>query len=193
MYGSELKGGAVAEEIPTKVAGEAYALGGRTFPTWNRCRAMAARRSLETGKRWWISDTGSPFDLVGRKTLSPEMRDTIEKAKPPEEMDTAGGPCVADQVAHVQIEVLEEHIDPYVLDDSPDVLTVGRRCRKHGYGFHWEPFGDAPYYVSPDGKVIWHECLDGVPYLPDDWNAENAPPLVGGLRSQTEIGSCFEA
>ena len=97
---------------------------------------MAARRSLETGKRWWISDTGSPFDLVGRKTLSPEMRDTIEKAKHPEEMDTAGGPCVADQVAHVQIEVLEEHIDPYVLDDSPDVLTVGRRCRKHGYGFH---------------------------------------------------------
>mgnify|MGYP000600574081 CR=1 FL=1 len=39
------------------------------------------------------------------------------------------------------------------MDESPDVLTIGFRCQKHGYGFHWGPYSDRPYFVTPEGEV----------------------------------------
>ena len=91
------------------------------------------------------------------------------------------GEVTACDVVNMQTEGIREHIQPYHLENSPDVLTVGRRCLEHGYGFHWNPFSTRPYYVTPDGDLVEHEVLDYVPYLPDEGNAQNAPVIESGM------------
>ena len=60
---------------------------------------------------------------------------------------------------------------PLLLESSPPVLSVGKRCMEEGYSFHW-PSGHNPYLISPDGKRHDLEVDNVVPYLLD-------PPFDG--------------
>ena len=73
-------------------------------------------------------------------------------------------------------------IDPYVLPDSPDVLSIGRRCVDQGYGFYWKPYSQSPALIPPDAHMprvdssraskewTWLEVDDYIPYLVDTHN-----------------------
>ena len=53
---------------------------------------------------------------------------------------------------------------PYILDQTPAVLSVGLRCMQFGYSFHW--FGyKQPFLVTPEKKVFLLEVLGDVPYI----------------------------
>ena len=67
---------------------------------------------------------------------------------------------------------LSEEIIPYVLDDTPPVLSVGLRCRQYGYEFHWFPH-KTPYMVTPDGNKLVLEVIDDLPYI--NMNAKPQP------------------
>ena len=45
-----------------------------------------------------------------------------------------------DKTVPQQIGELGEVAEPYVLDSSPDVLSIGRRCVQQGYAIRWEPY-----------------------------------------------------
>lgn len=45
----------------------------------------------------------------------------------------------------MRLERLDGEIAIVVLDDTPDMLTVGGRCVNEGYGFYWPPYSKAPY------------------------------------------------
>ena len=94
-------------------------------------------------------------------------------------LESANGVIECRQAAILQIEALGENIEPYMLDDSPDVRTIGRRCRKYGWGFHWWPYSVEPYFTSPEGKEVGLISIGDCPYLADTWNAENAPDVAG--------------
>ena len=93
-------------------------------------------------------------------------------------LESANGIIECNQAALLQIEALGETIEPYMLEDTPDVLTVGRRCQKYGWGFYWEPYSSTPYYRSPTGEKVKLVSIDYCPYLADTWNAENAPAVA---------------
>ena len=59
---------------------------------------------------------------------------------------------------------LDENITPYVLENTPPVLTVGYRCMEMGYTFMW-PTAQEPYFIRPDGVVIRLTVEDYIPYL----------------------------
>ena len=61
--------------------------------------------------------------------------------------------------------ILGDDINPYVLDDSPAVVSVGQRCIDAGWSFHW-PAYSRPYFKKPDGTKVKLEVDDYVPYLP---------------------------
>ena len=86
--------------------------------------------------RWWLQDTGSPYDFARGDTL-PDYVKTGKKAKI--EVETANGLAESDKCAYFQIPAFEENMDPYKMEDCPDVMTVGRRCVEEGYGFVWLP------------------------------------------------------
>ena len=50
-------------------------------------------------------------------------------------------------------EELNAIVEPYVLAETPAVLSIGRRCMMMGYDFHWHP-GVNPVLVNPEGKII---------------------------------------
>ena len=105
-----------------------------------RSVAMPAQKAkclpATPGVRYWLQDTGCPVDLAGRRSLPSKLVDHIEKSEEPQNCDTANGPLPADEQVAMQVEGVPSEVYPYMLDDSPDVMTIGRRCVRQGYGFH---------------------------------------------------------
>ena len=55
----------------------------------------------------------------------------------PLELITANGSQSADQPASVHIDCIDKEVHPYVLPDTPAVISVGMRCIQDG----WDLFG----------------------------------------------------
>ena len=88
----------------------------------------------------------------------------LSKALSPLTFNTANGKTEATQQAKLHCSELKENISPYVLDSTPPVLSVGRRCMEMGYSFVWLADQD-PYFVCPDGSIVEFEVGDNIPYL----------------------------
>jgi hypothetical protein len=73
--------------------------------------------------------------------------------------------------------MLQEVVEPYILDSIPDVLSIGRRCVEDGYAFHWEPYSLAPTMITPQGKIVALVSRDCCPYL-DDYDPDYVNPAV---------------
>ena len=81
------------------------------------------------------------------------MRKYIKEANKPLTFNTANVKANALEVAELFCNELTEEIEPYVLDSTPAVLTVGRRCMKQGYSFVW--LADrSSYSFTPSGKIV---------------------------------------
>ena len=78
---------------------------------------------------------------------------------------TAGGLVNVDKTADIYVKELDERIQPLVLKSTPAVLSVGMRCMKMGYAFHW-PAGETPYFITPNGSRVDLKVRGLVPYLP---------------------------
>jgi len=84
--------------------------------------------------RRWLLDTGCPYDLTSRKNLFPCELSMLRPSEVPVELETANGVLKVDVSAHVQVGGVCENITPYVLEETPDVLSVGFRCTEKGTG-----------------------------------------------------------
>ena len=92
-------------------------------------------------------DTGCGHDLIGKN----EVASSGGKCRPAKEsltFNTANGKMIALEQASYQSTELNEEIDAYVLDSTPAVISVGKRCMNMGYSFHW-PSGKNPFLVCP--------------------------------------------
>ena len=76
----------------------------------------------------------------------------------------ANGPVWATSTLPLQGTALLEEMNPYVMEQTPAVLSIGRRCMKDGYSFHW-PASTSPYFITPEGKRIVCEVHAFVPYM----------------------------
>ena len=84
----------------------------------------------------------------------------IHPADPPAMLETANGALAADTQVLMHAKGIMDNIDPYLLHETPDVLSIGTRCELHGFAFHWYPYSKHPYFVSPSGKEIPLVSLD---------------------------------
>jgi len=111
---------------------------------------------MQCGPERWLVDTGSAFDLIGRS----DVPDWCARLATPTEgmVELSTGP-------------FKQHVSPLLLESSPPVLSVGKRCMEEGYSFHW-PSGRESYLISPDCVKHVLGVDNMVPYLPD-------PPISG--------------
>ena len=86
------------------------------------------------------------------------------------DLHTANGIATFDKALQFHVDPLGEDATGFVLPDTPWVLSVGLRCQKMGYGFHWFPY-QTPYLTLPDGTRIDLEVDGGIPYLNMDASA----------------------
>ena len=113
--------------------------------------------------RIWLVDTGCGHDLIG-KTEVASSGGVCRPAKESLTFNTANGKTVALEQASYKSAELNEEIDAYVLDSTPAVISVGKRCMKMGYSFHW-PAGKKPYLICLDGMIVELDVHGDIPYL----------------------------
>ena len=80
------------------------------------------------------------------------------------ESHTAGGPTKASEVCRASMPPLREAIQPYVVESTPAILSVGLRCRKYGYAFHWFAYSH-PFIVTPDNMMVQMHTIEDLPIL----------------------------
>ena len=91
--------------------------------------------------------------------------DLVYHSHEPLEVIIASGSQSADQQASVHVDCINKEVQPYVLPDTPAVISVRMRCIQYGWDFVWKSFS-RPYFKKQDGTKIKLEVKDYVPYLP---------------------------
>ena len=64
----------------------------------------------------------------------------------------------------LDFDTFNEPAKAHVLEDTPSVLSLGKRCMEQGYSFVW-PTGREPYMINPEGDKIKMEVHDLIPYV----------------------------
>ena len=64
----------------------------------------------------------------------------------------------------LNFDTFNEPAKAHVRDDTPSVLSLGKRCMEQGYSFIW-PSGRGPYMINSDGDKIKMEVRDLIPYV----------------------------
>ena len=114
-----------------------------------------------------LMDTGSPLDIVDQSAV-PHLHHHIESCQPCV-LETANGETIANKLINLHQGKLGEHISPYVLDSSPNVLALGRRIVDQGYDLWWPGYSLTPWIRHPITKeIIYLRVEDYCPYLDDD-------------------------
>ena len=101
----------------------------------------------------WLVDTGSEQDLISESMLNTAKATNRRTSDAPISLTTANGSTRADEVADVRVDAMHKPFTPYILEETPAVLSVGVRCMEQGYSFVW-PADGKPYFICPDLGVI---------------------------------------
>ena len=108
----------------------------------------------------WIAHIGSAQDLLTDHHVPDHYGYFSEN---PIRLITANGER---KQGKVKVPELNSRVNPYLVQSSPPVLSVGTRCIDEGFDFVWRGSkGEKPYMIRPDGKRIDLEVRDYVPYL----------------------------
>ena len=97
--------------------------------------------------RLWVVDTGCPYDLTSKVSFpgaSPIL--ATEQVC----LHTANGSTKVEHAMETAIRELQRKVTPYLLDNTPDVLSFGYRTVRLGYSFVWMA-GERPALRLPDG------------------------------------------
>ena len=119
----------------------------------------------------FLADTGSEEDLISKEDLRVHYPSVeVETASRPVSLITANGPVLGNQSVKVDIPELSLPVECYLLESTPPVCSVGRRCLDELYDFHWYA-GKAPFFVrrkevevqaqkqtACDRRRLWHWC-----------------------------------
>ena len=113
----------------------------------------------------WIADTGCGHDLLASKWVSECDKNKVRATDTPLTFAGVGGEKPADMTLRVKSPALRAHAEPFVLDSTPDVLSIGRRCVEDGWSFYWPPYSLTPIFTSPGGLAIKCRSHGFIPYV----------------------------
>ena len=112
---------------------------------------------IEVQLEAWLIDIGSGHHLVDFALVLGSAQ-LIEPADSNILLHTANGECRPNSSIVMDIKPLNETSSALVLENTPNVFSVGLRCMEYGCSFHW-PCGQAPYLGTPDGFQV--DCVVG--------------------------------
>ena len=83
----------------------------------------------------WLADTGCPFDLVGMHDIPAQDHRHIKNGRIQHSLQTANGVAGTQGRVDATVESLDEDIEAFVMDNTPLIVSIGRRCVDFGYSF----------------------------------------------------------
>ena len=135
-------------------------------PPTQSCLVARACEAPRSPVDSWIFDSGSGHDLVDRRVVE-HMRSEWQPLVDAQTLCTAGGPAQCTHSLPLFIPALEEEISPWMLKNTPAVLSMGRRCVVEGYEFWWPAFSQSPRLSRPNGQCMFLTVRGNIPYLED--------------------------
>ena len=123
--------------------------------------------------------------MTSRSAIPQHLKTSIIKAPVPVTLSTANDLVNGDLVVRQHIAEFGEVAEPYILDSTPDVLSIGRRCVEDGYEFHWKAYSLHPTITTTTGKVVTLISRDCCPYL-DDYEPDYYNPAVAAVTTTNE-------
>eukprot|EP00435_Cladocopium_sp_Y103_P026723 s1517_g6.t1 len=117
---------------------------------------------VEERDKKFIMDSGSGHDLIARRKV-----DRLDNEMYEGEMvnfHTANGVTSTSQMTDLNFEVFDEPVKAHVLDDTPSVLSMGKRCMEQGFSFVW-PSGKDPFMIDNEGYIVKMKVKDHIPYI----------------------------
>ena len=110
------------------------------------CREAALRRTTDAAsavtlstmgaRKKWMIDSGCGMDLISKQELNREEMALAERLRRIK-LNTANGNTSSELAVTFEIENLSECTLVRILDSTPAVLSMGMRCMRMGYSFHW--------------------------------------------------------
>ena len=86
------------------------------------------------------------------------------RARDPIVFHTANGSTATNKEAEIDLGTFDMTSQAYVLDDTPSVMSLGKRCMEEGYSFVW-PSGKMPFMITKFGSRIDLTMHDNIPYI----------------------------
>ncbi len=114
----------------------------------------------------WIIDSGDAYDLM-KKDKAEALVDTIMQEPTEAQFDTANGRISSKDRVGVFLDELPRQVKPWLLESTPPVLSLGKRCMQDGFDFVWKRF-EPPSLVRPDGTISQLKVEGMVPVLATD-------------------------
>jgi hypothetical protein len=117
---------------------------------------------IELRDRRFIVDSGNGHDLISvekveRMDLNPYESNKIS-------VHTANGVTSTRWMVDLDFDTFNEPAEAHVLEDTPSVLSLGKRYMEQGYSFAL-PSGRDPYMINPTGEKVKMEVRDLIPYV----------------------------
>ena len=106
--------------------------------------------------RTFIVDSGASNHIVCRDDIYAKELKTLRPLQEPIYMQTANGLIVVEEEVKVFVSTLQISVWANVLENTPNLLSLGCLCEKEGYSYHWS-FGKTPYIQKGDGQK--HFCV----------------------------------
>ena len=106
---------------------------------------------VEERDKKFILDSGSGHDLIAARKV--ERMDLTTCQDDAVNFHTANGVTISTSTVDLDFEAFEETANVHVLEDTPSVISMGKRCMDHGYSFVW-PSGKDPYLVDKNANII---------------------------------------
>ena len=113
--------------------------------------------------RFHLIDSGASCHLVSRKQLTQEELRRIRKAAEPMPLQTANGIITADEVVDIYIEGLQESITCYILNDTPNAISLESLCDDLGFDYV-KKAGQKPY-LRRNGFKYFLDTTQNVPII----------------------------
>ena len=147
----------------------------------------------------FIMDTGCGHDLVSQGKVARNDLETFVGGKTMH-FQTANGATDSDIVTRFSTNCFDEPVEAHILESTPSVLSVGKRCMNHGYSFIW-PEGRDPYMINREGQRIQLYVKGDIPHIKvghenserhDDEESNEVFKVLNGYKRHDTKGSVDE-
>ena len=123
---------------------------------------MCISLPVQAKDRRFILDSGSGHDLISARKA--ERMNLKKRVCDPIMFHTANDSTATQTEAEIDLGTFDEISQAYVLDDTPSVMSLGKRCMEEGYSFVW-PSGKMPFMITKNGERIDLTIHDNIPYI----------------------------
>ena len=138
-----------------------------------RDNVMCITVPVEERDKRFIMDSGSGHDLISAKKIDRMDLPTYDDAVV--NFHTANGVTSSTKRSDIKFEAIDEPAQAHILEDTPSVMSMGKRCVDLGYSFIW-PSGKTPYMIDSNGDIIEMTVRDYIPYINIDQKKKKGTP-----------------